>query len=104
MARKKTSPPGFIVIYDNEDGFVSPYGWDDDCEGAISCFGDTVAMFPDRKSALKAIRISTAFAKLNKAQGKPTNIDFIDPPFRIKIVPLVQQRQDVPSDKTKGHG
>lgn len=88
MIRKNQA---FIVVYDDADCITAPMVWDSDCNGAICCGvsgKDQIAMFPDRKAANKAIEISTLHAKLCKAQGKPTNEDFLGV-FRknIKVVP-----------------
>ena len=67
----------YMVFFDDKDCLNIPMGWDADCEGAI-CTGGTPepVIFPNRKSAQKSIAISTAFAKLCAAQGKPANTDF----------------------------
>jgi hypothetical protein len=70
----------FLVVWDDDQGIVMPMVWDSDCEGAI-CGGigpkDRVALFTSRKSARTAIGISTRYALLCKAQGKPANDDFL---------------------------
>lgn len=87
---------GFIVVYDDGEGLCGPYGWDDDCEGAI-CFWSghphPVALFESRQAARTAINISRQFAKLCKAQGKPENTDFTIGATRIKILPLAKEVQ-----------
>ncbi len=81
--------PGFIVVYDDEMGLCVPFGWDDDCAGAIaSAIRQPVAAFPDRKAARKAITISTRYARLCEAQGIPPNTDFTDGVKNVKILAL----------------
>lgn len=83
---------GFIIVYFNNDSLTVPYQWDDDCEGAVEAWDGQkpIAVFPDRKTAQKAIAVSTAWNRLLQAQGKTFNEDFTDPKFRkpIRIVPL----------------
>ena len=65
-------------------------GWDDDCAGAICGVNKTVAMFDSRKAARTAINISTKFALLCKAQGKPVNLDFLGECRKnLRVVPCV---------------
>ena len=68
---------GFIVLWDDQMGVNCPMGWDDDCTGAICCMTDSIAIFHDRTAARKAIDISTKYALLCRAQGKPVNVDFL---------------------------
>lgn len=77
----------FIVIFDDQNGFCIPYGWDVSCEGAIETHGQGVALFETRKLANTAITISRKFAELQKAQGKPFNSDFSEHRKFIRIVP-----------------
>lgn len=81
----------FIVAFDDEMGACWPMGWDKDCPGAICCYSKAVALFPDRASARKAIRISTAYAKLCKAQGKPASDDFLDGLRCVRVIPCEAQ-------------
>jgi hypothetical protein len=80
---------GFIVLWSDEN-LIIPYGWNADCDGAIESWDGSgpVAVFPDRKAAQKAIRISAALAKLNEAQGKPGNTDFTKDREHVRVVPL----------------
>jgi hypothetical protein len=81
---------GYIVLFDNDELAV-PMGWDADYAGALCCTGarGSVAVFADRQEARKAIRVSTAYAKLCKAAGKPANDDFLlNVAKQIHIVPL----------------
>jgi hypothetical protein len=88
--RVKTSTAGFIVIWDDRGGMTTPYGNDDDCEGGITAFNDTVRVFASRKDAQRSIRISAANAKLQREQGRPVTDDFLgDARKNIRIVPLV---------------
>lgn len=70
----------FVVVWDDEQGICAPMVWDAECEGAI-CGGigpkERVALFTSRKAARHAIDISSKWAALNKAQGKPVNEDFL---------------------------
>ena len=78
-----------IVVWADDMGLCIPMGWDDDCEGAICGFQKDVALFSDRREARRAIDISTKFAALCKAQGKPANEDFLGECRRnVRVVPL----------------
>lgn len=79
-------PNAFIVVFDDESGMCVPMGADDDCKGAICACG-SVRLFRSRDDARKAIKISRAFALLNKAQGKPENTDFTDAIKCVKVMP-----------------
>lgn len=81
---------GYIVVFNNQEGIEAPYGWDRECEGALE-YIEPVVVFPDRKAAQRAIRISVAKARLEKEQGRPANDDFL-PPYRkhVKIIPVVR--------------
>lgn len=82
----------FIVLYDDENGgLVIPYGWSDDCEGAVEPFSQSVALFETRKLANQAITISRRFAELQKAQGKPFNTDFTEGRKFLRIVPATEK-------------
>jgi hypothetical protein len=70
---------GYIVVFDDQQGVCVPMGLSTDCEGAIEATSGDVALFPDRRQARRAIRISTQFARLCREQGKPANDDFIAP-------------------------
>lgn len=71
------SSRNFIVLWDDNMGVCCPMGWDSDCAGAICCIDKSVAIFPSRKAARKAINISAKYALLCQAQGKPANLDFL---------------------------
>jgi len=75
----------FIVFYDDDNGLCCPYTFDDSCEGAIHAGNGDVALFSTRAKARTAIRISTANARLMKAQGKPENSDFTEFLKHVKI-------------------
>lgn len=78
----------FIVAYQSDlGGMTVPYGWDDDCLGAICSYSDSIALFTSRKLAQQAIRISARFAALRSAQGKPANTDFIADIKNVRIIP-----------------
>lgn len=80
---------GYIVVWDDNACIVSPMGWNDDCEGAIESSCPSVAFFATRAEARKAIRISTAFARLNEARQGTANSDFLPPCLKnVKIRPL----------------
>lgn len=81
-------PTGYIVVYDDDGGLCCPMGADEACAGAV-CVSKVVKIFPDRKSARKAIRISRAYAILNQEQGRPANTDFTDGIKCIKVLPCV---------------
>ena len=85
----------YMVFFDDKDCLNIPMGWDADCEGAI-CTGGTPepVIFPDRKSAQKAIAISSAYAKLNAAQGRPVNTDFTDAKSCVVIRKCVVAEQE----------
>lgn len=79
---------GFIVAWVDENG-VAPFGWNEDCAGAIECWCEgPIALFPDRAAARQAIAISTAFARLKKAQRLPANTDFLEGKANLQIIPL----------------
>jgi hypothetical protein len=67
----------YIVVFDDEQGLSVPYGFDEGCKGAICATSGDVALFATRKEAQQAIRISTKYAELCKAQGIPENTDFL---------------------------
>ena len=67
----------YIVLWDDKQGVCGPMGWDDDCGGSLCCINKTIAIFPSRKAAQKAINISAKFAQLRLAQGLPANLDFV---------------------------
>lgn len=83
---------GFIVVFDDDQGMCVPMGWDADCEGAVCATSSRVALFPTRAAARQAIRISTAWARLRKAQGRPENTDFTDALACVKVLPLEPAR------------
>ena len=77
----------YIVCWDDEMGACMPMQRDDDCQGALcGQYNGSVVLFKSRADARKAIRVSTAFAKLLRAQDKPTNDDFLDGLRHVKIV------------------
>lgn len=80
----------FVVIYDDENGITCPMQWDDECEGALSCWWGSgkLATFASRKDARSAINVSAKFAALRKAQGKPENTDFTEFRKNVKVVEL----------------
>lgn len=59
-------------------------------------YGPGVAVFGSRAEARKAIAISTHFARLCKAQGKPANEDFIDYRKNLHICPLAPAKGKMP--------
>ena len=69
----------FIVVWDDEMGVCVPMTRDADCAGALCAAGvrEKIALFSSRKAARSAINISTKFAHLRQAQGKPVNTDFL---------------------------
>ena len=87
---KAKSSTSYIVVFFDGDCLHIPMTRDKDCEGALQCSNiyDPVAVFPDRAAARKAIKISTAFAKLCKEQGKAANDDFLTYLKHIYIQPL----------------
>ena len=79
----------FIIVWDDQQGVCFPMGWDEDCDGALCGFSKTVAVFADRKEAKAAINVSTKFALLQKAMGRPVNEDVLgECKKNLKIVPL----------------
>lgn len=87
METREYTTSGFIVVWDDGMGLCAPLSWDAHCLGALSCCGDSVAIFPGRKEARKAISISTHYAKLCKAQGLPENTDFTEGKNMLRILP-----------------
>ncbi len=75
----------FIVMFDTDDN-CWPMRWDTACDGAIAVFapGD-IALFKKPAEARRAINISTAFAKLNRAQGKVANNDFLEGRKHVRV-------------------
>lgn len=73
----------------NDESAAWPMGWDSDCKGALCAIHPPV-LFKSRIDARKAIRISTRFAQLQSAQGKPANTDFTDSLKFVKIVPCIE--------------
>jgi hypothetical protein len=86
---------GFIVVWeDPKTEFGIPMSWDDSCEGAICASQEEVAVFSSRAAARRAIDISTKFAALCKAQGKPANEDFIgEVRHQLRVLPLRPNRE-----------
>ena len=78
----------WIVCWDDEMGTCWPMGRDVDCEGALCALhtGKMIAMFSSRAAARKAIKVSTAYAKLRKTQGLPPNDDFLEGIANVRIV------------------
>lgn len=71
---------GYIVMWSDFDGgFVQPYMWDEECPDVLTLAGedDDVAFFESKEDARKAINVSVAFAKFQRARGKPANDDFV---------------------------
>lgn len=87
-----------VVGFDSEmeGGPYWLYGWDEDCEGAITVNAGRPVIFPNRAEAMRAIRISTANAKLMKAQGKPACEDFLDDKAQVKILNCVFDESPTP--------
>mgnify|MGYP000614904636 CR=1 FL=1 len=87
---KKPKPSLFIVVFYDGNCLHIPMTWDADCDGALCCSSieEAAAVFHNRADAKKAIRVSTAFAKLSKEQGKTVNEDFISCLKHIHIQPL----------------
>lgn len=84
----------WIVCWDDEMGACWPMGWDDDCAGALCAMHDgKIVMFDSRADARKAIKVSTAFARLRKAQGLPVNEDFLDGIANVRIVECVAPQE-----------
>lgn len=77
----------YIVVYDDRECLVLPMGWEEECEGALCSSGGPIAFFNSRREALKAISISSKFAALRKAQGKPHNTDFTEGKSNLYIRP-----------------
>ena len=78
-----------IVVWDDEMGMCVPMGWDADCAGAICACNRHVAVFASRAEARRAIDISSKFAALCRAQGRPANDDFMgDARKNLRVVML----------------
>ena len=82
----------FIVIYDDGYGICLPFGWNSECKGALEAFTEKAALFPDRRSARRAISISTKWALLRKAQGCEENEDFTTGRKHLRVIPLEPER------------
>lgn len=73
-----SKPNSFIIFWDDDQGVCAPMQWDPDCEGAVCALHKgEIALFDTKPAARRAIDISTKFALLQKAQGKPANDDFL---------------------------
>lgn len=86
---KKSELP-LLVCWDNDMGLCVPMMWDSDFRLALCGFsaGGTVAIFADRKSAMKSIDISAKWNALLKAQGRPYSEDFLGESRKhIRILP-----------------
>ncbi len=63
---------GYIVVWDDEMGVCCPMQWDDECEGALCCYGlSMLAFFLTRAEARKAIDISAKFAAIPRRSKVP---------------------------------
>ena len=77
----------FIVCFDDEMGACWPMQLDTDCAGALCALGrGKIAIFRNKADARKAIKISTAYARLRSAQGLGANADFLDQLRHVKVV------------------
>jgi hypothetical protein len=77
----------WIVCWDDQMGACWPMGKDAGCEGALCALHNgKIVMFSSRADARKAIKVSTAYAKLRKAQGLPANEDFLGDIVNVRIV------------------
>ena len=91
----------YLVLWDDQMGVCTAMGWDDDCAGAICCLDKTAAIFDSRKAARTAINISTKYALLCQAQGKPVNLDFLGACRKnIRIVECVPNNAIKPTKKS----
>lgn len=83
---------GYAITYCDNAGLDVPYMFDPDVSGGVCgrWQNEPIALFPDRKSAQRAIRISELAARLAKERGEPANEDFTEPKHRkcIRIVPV----------------
>lgn len=96
----------FVVLYDDGGGLQCPMMMDADCEGALTAWWhpNKIATFASRQEARSAINVSTKFAQLCKAQGKPENTDFTEFKRHLRIQELSQpyQRQRSPTPALGG--
>lgn len=81
----------YLVVFDDEDRFFIPMTWDADCKGSLRGIGtgESPVLFGSRSDARKAIRISTAFARLCKEQGTAANEDFLSAIKCVKVIGCV---------------
>lgn len=78
--------PGALRQND-EQGACWPMGRDEDCDGALCAMHNgKIVMFSSRADARKAIKASTVYAKLRKAQGLHANDDFLEGITNVRIV------------------
>lgn len=78
----------YMVFLATED-YVLPMGSDNKCDGALCVDECDPVAFPTRKAARSAIAISRAKAKLDLAQGKVANEDWLPGSSEyIKIMPV----------------
>lgn len=70
---------GYAVHYCDHGGLDVAYSFDPDVTGGVCCRGikEPVAVFPDRASAARAIRISELAARLARERGEIANDDFL---------------------------
>ena len=85
----------YLVAFSDQE-FFFPMTWDKHCDGALCATfdGEPPVLFSSRTDARKAIRISTAFARLCKEQGKPCNDDFLDDIKCVMVIPCVTAEQE----------
>jgi len=75
-----------VVFQQTEDDSVFPMAAESDCKGALCCADQDPLLFDSRKAARKAIEISKAFARLEKAQGLPYSQDFVEDIKNVKVI------------------
>lgn len=81
----------YIVVFDDEQSACWPMCWDEDCKGALCAptwpeSRTNIALFTSRAAARKAIRVSTAYARLCVEQGEPANDDFLEGHKHVRVV------------------
>lgn len=81
-----------IVVYDDGEGIIAPYGPDPNCDGALQSTYGPAIVFANGAKARGAIKISIKFAELRCLQGKPANDDFLKKYRKnVRIMPVVME-------------
>lgn len=75
----------YMVFWSDECGMCLPMGNDPDCEGALQIDESAPVLFTTIDEARTAVRISAAWATLQREQGNIFNDDFLTSKKCIRI-------------------